>query len=177
MGNLYKRLELLANIAIIIVALLLGGVLIKRYLLPGQPGPEAPEAVRVKPGTKLSLSGLDWGKSDKTLLLVLSTNCKYCTESAPFYRRLAGQRAGRRDVRLIAVLPQGAGEAQQYLRDHDIPVDEVTQAAPGAFYARATPTLIVVDRTGSVVESWVGRLPAEEEAEVVRLLLGERSGI
>jgi hypothetical protein len=177
MSNLYKRLELLANIAIIVVALLLCGVLVKRYLLPAQPGPETPEAARVKPGTKLSSPGLDWSKSEKTLLLVLSTDCRYCTESAPFYHRLAEQRAGRQDVRLIAVLPQGVGEAQQYLGQLNIRVDEVTQAAPGAFYARATPTLIVVDKTGSVVESWVGKLPAEQEAEVVRHFLGERPGI
>ena len=172
MSDQHKRIELLANIAIIVVALLIVGVLVKRYLLPSQPAAGGIEAARVKPGTKLSLTGLDWGKSDKTLLLVLSTNCRYCTESAPFYRRLAEQRAGRQDVRLIAVLPQSVGEAQKYLGDLSVPVDEITQASPGATYARATPTLIVVDRTGSVVESWVGMLPAEKEAEVLRLFLG-----
>jgi hypothetical protein len=33
--GIFKKTELIANIAIIIVALLLGGVLIKRFLLPG----------------------------------------------------------------------------------------------------------------------------------------------
>ena len=33
--KILKKTELLANIAIIVVALVLGGVLVKRYLLPG----------------------------------------------------------------------------------------------------------------------------------------------
>lgn len=108
--------------------------------------------------------------------MVLSTNCHFCTESAPFYQRLAQQKAGRGDVRLMAVLPQSVGEAQKYLDDHGISVDEVRQAVPGAAYARGTPTLILVDRTGSVIESWVGKLPPEKEAEVLSHFLGERSG-
>jgi redoxin len=175
MGNLHKRVEFASNLGIIVVALLLGGVLVNRYLLPASSTPETIEDPRIKPGTKLSLSGLDWEKGDKTLLMVLSTSCRFCTESAPFYQRLMQQKAGRADVRLVAVLPQSVGEAQQYLSTHGISVDEIRQAAPGAAYARATPTLIIVDRTGSVIESWVGKLPAEKEAEVLSRFLGERS--
>lgn len=176
MSDKYKRVELLANIAIIVVALLIGVVLVRRYLLPVPTDVGHAEVAQVKPGTRLSLPGLDWGKSDKTLLLVLSADCRYCTESAPFYRRLAEQRGGRQDVRLIAVLPQGVGTARQYLGGLGVAVDEIAQATPAALNARATPTLIVVDRTGSVVQSWVGMLPAEKEAEVVRTLLDGRAG-
>jgi Redoxin len=177
MSDLYKRVELLANVAIIVVVLLLGGVLVKQYLLPAGPaGRDAPPA-KIKPGTKLPSAALDWGKSDKTLLLVLSTTCKYCTESAPFYRRLAEQKAGRSDVRLVAVLPQSVEESRQYLGQNNVPIEEVTQAEPAALQARATPTLILVDKTGAVVESWVGKLPAEGEAEVTRQLFGARPGV
>lgn len=172
MSDRHKRIELLANIAIIVVALLICGVLAKRYLLPSRPAIPSPEAVRAQPGTKLSVPGLDWGRSDRTLLLVLSTGCSFCTESAPFYRRLAEQRAGRQDVRLVAVLPQGVEEARRYLGGLNVAADEVLQSATGAAYTRATPHLILVDRNGSVVESWVGRLPPEQEAEVVRRFLG-----
>jgi hypothetical protein len=100
MSSLPKKVELLANIAIIIVAILLGVVLVNRYLLPASPEPNAAQAaVQIKPGMKLSFPDVNWEKSRKTLLLVLSTNCKYCTASAP--------------------------------------------------------TLIMVDNTGSIVESWI----------------------
>jgi peroxiredoxin len=177
MGNLHKRVELLSNIAIIAVAILLGILLVNRYLmLPGSPKSEPVEGARIKPGMKLSLSGVDWGRGDKTLLMVLSTNCRYCTESVPFYQRLAQQKALRKNARLIAILPQSHGEAEKYLNDHGISVDEVRQPAPGAAYARSTPTLIIVDKTGSVAGSWVGKLPPEKEAEVMRHFLGEHAG-
>lgn len=176
MNNLHKRIEIIANIGIIIVAILLGGVLVKRYLLSPSPNVEVGEDMLIKPGMKLSLPGVDWDRADKTLLMVLSTNCHFCTESAPFYQRLAQQKAGRQDVRLVAVLPQVMSDAQHYLSDHNIVVDEVRQSVPGAAYARGTPTLIMVDRTGSVVTSWIGKLPAEKEAEVLNRFLGERSG-
>jgi thioredoxin-related protein len=176
MSSLPRRVELLANIAIIIVAILLGVVVVNRYLLPASPKPKSVEAAQIKPGVKLSLSGVDWDKGGKTLLLVLSTNCHYCTESAPFYQQLARRKDGREDLRIMAVLPQNPGEAQEYLGDHGITVDEIRQAVPGALYARATPTLIIVDRSGSVVESWVGKLPPEKEAEVLNRFLGQASG-
>lgn len=168
-----KRVELLANVAIIIVALLLGAVLVKRYLLPGAPPPSPMEAARIKPGTKLSLPGVDWGGSSRTLLMALSTNCRYCTESAPFYQRLAQEKAKHEGVKLLAVLPQSVEESQKYLGDNGVKVDEVRQAAPSAVGAGGTPTLILVDDKGAVVESWVGKLPPPKEVEVMnRFLVG-----
>jgi thiol-disulfide isomerase/thioredoxin len=175
MRNLHQKVQFLANIAIIVVAILLGGVLVSRYLLPIFHKFETVEDPRIKPGTKLSLTGVDWSKSTQTLLLVLSTNCHYCTESAPFYQRLAQRKAGRQDVRVVAVLPQVVSEAQKYLGDHSVSADEVTQSAPGAVYAKATPTLILVDKTGSVLSSWVGKLPPEKEDEVLQRFLGQRN--
>lgn len=176
MTNLHRKVELLSNIGIIIVAILLGDVFINRYLLPAFVKPETAESVRIKPGMKLLLSGVDWSKSDKTLLMVLSTNCHFCTDSAPFYQQIAQQKTGRGDVRLITILPQNVSESQQYLSAHGIAVDEIRQPTRDAVYAKATPTLIIVDRTGSVIQSWVGKLPAEKEAEVMSLFLSNRSG-
>lgn len=118
---------------------------------------------------------MDWTKGGQTLLLVLSTNCHYCTESAPFYQRLAQQKAGRPDIRTVAILPQVIGESQKYLSDHSVSVDEVTQSAPGALYAKATPTLILVDKAGSVLSSWVGKLSPDKEQEVLERFLTQHN--
>lgn len=176
MSNLTKRIELLANIAIVVVAVILAVVLVQRYLLPNSRTDGAAERAQVKPGMKLSLPGVDWGKSDQTLLMVLSTTCHFCTESAPFYQRLAREKSGRGDVRLVAVLPQEVGEAQKYLNEHGISVDEVKQASLTSVSVRGTPTLIMVDRNGSVIEAWEGKLPGDKETEVLNRLRRERAG-
>jgi len=176
MSTLPKKVELLANISIVIVAILLCVVLVDRYLLPASPESNAVQAGQIKPGMKLSFPDVDWEKNRKTLLLVLSTKCKYCTESAPFYQQLVTRKGSREDVRIMAVLPQNPDEARKYLSDHGITVDQIRQAAPGTAYAKGTPTLIIVDRTGSVIESWAGKLPPEKEAEVLNHFLGDASG-
>jgi hypothetical protein len=165
MNNLSKKVELLANVVIIVVAVLLAGVLVRRYLLPQAESP--PAQARVQPGTKLSVPGVEWDKNERTLLLVLSTTCHFCTESSPFYQRLAQEKAKKGGVGLIAVLPQSVDESQKYLNGLGVSVDDVKQASLDTVQVRGTPTLIMADRTGTVVESWVGKLPAEKEVEVL----------
>lgn len=176
MSNLYKKIELLANIAIIAVALLLGAVLVNRYLLSDSKQPNIVESSRkIKPGTVLSLAGVEWGKSQRTLLMALSTTCRYCTESAPFYQKLVNERARYPNARVVAVFPQVIEEAQKYLDEHGVKVDEVRQAAPAEIGVSGTPTLILVSPTGVVVESWVGKLPSAKEVEVLNRFLVENA--
>jgi peroxiredoxin len=165
MANLHKKLELVANISIIVVAVLVGGLLVDRYLIRPSPKPEIRD-VRVKPGTKLTLTGVDWDKSNPTLLLVLSTDCRFCTESASFYQRLVLEKAKHGRGTVIAVLPQTVEVAKKYLDELSVTVDDIRQATPVSVGARATPTIVLVDRTGAVVESWVGKLPSEQESAV-----------
>jgi hypothetical protein len=175
--RILKKTELLANIAIIVVALLLGGVLVKRYLLTGN---EAAPAARIDPripaGTKASLTGVDWAKNGQTLLLVLSSDCRYCTESASFYQRLTRETAGRADVHLIALFPQEVAEGRKYLDNLGISINEIRQASPGSTGAGGTPTLILVDAQGVIKNSWVGKLSAPEESEVLNQLANKRGG-
>lgn len=177
-NGLFKKTELLANIAIIVVALLLGAVLVKRYLLPG--GDAAPTRnvdPRIPPGTKASLQGVDWAKNGQTLLLVLSRDCRFCTESAPFYQRLARETAGRTDIHLLAVFPQTVEEGKKYLEGLGVSVNEVRQASPGSTGAGGTPTLILVDSSGVVKNSWVGKLSTPEETEVLNQLAAKRASL
>lgn len=177
MREIHKKIQTISNVAIIITAILFGGVLVKSYLLPTSQRPAAVESEDVKVGTKLPLPDVDWSKSDRNLVLVLSTSCHFCSESTPFYQKLAQMKTGNGNVRLIAVLPQKVTEAQAYLSEHHISVDEVRQANPNTINVRGTPTLVLVDRNGTVVDSWKGKLPPEKETEVARRLFGENSDL
>lgn len=167
---MYKKIELLANVAIIVVALALAAVLTRQYLWPGPEPKTAPAQSAIRPGTKITLPGAAWEGNGRTLLLVLQKGCGFCTTSAPFYQRLVKEAAGRGDVRLVAVLPQGEDEGREYLKGLGVEIDDVRQASPSALGARGTPTLILVDSAGLVTDSWVGKLPPDREAEVLRRL-------
>ena len=164
-----QRLEVLTNLAIIFAAALLSVVLIKNYLLPYF-SKDGPRDFHVPAGTKVSLPGVDWSNNNQTLLLVLQKGCHFCTESAGFYQRLVRETAGRGSVHLIAVLPQESDEGKKYLDDLGVTIEEVKQAQLDSIGVQGTPTLILVNNQGVVITSWVGKLTADGEAEVLRRL-------
>lgn len=163
MSSLTRKLEVGANIAIILVALLLGAVLVKRFLLAPTPQPSR----EISAGTKVALPGVDWGKNGRTLLLVLQKGCHFCSESAPFYQRLVRETSGRPGLAVVAVLPQATDEAKQYLGELNVPVQDIRQVSLSSLGVSGTPTLLLVDSQGAVLQAWVGKLPAEQEADVL----------
>jgi thiol-disulfide isomerase/thioredoxin len=164
-NKLTKGLEVSANVAIIVVAVLLCVVLVRQQLLgSAQPGAGASRpGAAANLGAKLTLPGVDWAESKKTLVLALSSGCHFCSESAPFYQRLVKEGG----VRLIAVVPQDAAEGRAYLDRLSVPIGDVRQTPLGAIGVEGTPTLMLVDDKGVTLNSWVGKLPAGTEDEVL----------
>lgn len=173
--GIHRPIGLLKNVAVTVVAVL-GCAVLLRQLTAAPLVPRAdlsPRAV-VRPtpaiGSRLLLDGVDWSRRERTIVLVLSTSCHFCTESAPFYRRLASEARLRRGVGLVAVLPQAREQAGLYLEELGVAVDAVVQAPVGSTGARGTPTVMFVDSMGVVARAWIGRLPPESEAQVIDVL-------
>ena len=177
-----RGIEIAANLSIILVALTGATVLVKNYLLRS-PAPIAVERPTVATGrntsngrelpngpaqgTQLSVPGISWADSEETVVLALSDKCKYCTESAPFYKQLAAETAKRDGVRVVAVFPQDTNAGKKYLDDLGVVVNEVKQATLDSIGVRGTPTLVIVDKSGVVKQSWVGLLKGDRETEVL----------
>ena len=122
-------------------------------------------------GTQVSLDH-DWAQSNKTLLLVLSATCRFCDESAPFYQQLTTRFPDRQLVQFVAVFPQGVDSATKHLSDLGVRIAEVKQSRLSSLGVTGTPTLILVDASGKVIDSWVGKLsPADESAVIDRIRL------
>lgn len=169
MNKMFKGTELAANVAIILVGIFLGVVLVKNNLLQSPPAMAAPPAA-IAPGTKLSLPGVDWKTNGRTLVLALSSGCRFCTESAPFYQRLAQERAQFQNIRFVAVFPEPVEQSRKYLSDLGVTVDEVRQARLDSIGVAGTPTLIVADANGAVVASLRGKLSSDKETELMAQL-------
>ncbi|MCA1632919.1 MAG: hypothetical protein LC802_04155 [Acidobacteria bacterium] len=177
MKNLTGKIELLANVAIIIVAVLLGTVLVKSYLSPAlnQPLTGSPSTARktINKGGVINLSDINWQENGNTLLLALSSTCHFCTESGPFYQRIVRESG---NTRMIALVPQSVAEGQQYLKRLGVGIGEVRQVSLSELGLSGTPTLILVDGNGKIAEVWVGALSADKENEVISRLRVERVG-
>jgi hypothetical protein len=181
-NKLAKNIETATNLSIILVAVIGATVLVRNYLLrptaqiisaPPSAATRNPAASRDLPtgpaqGTQLSVPGVTWSDSEETVVLALSDKCKYCTESAPFYKQLAAQIAQRSGVRVLAVFPQEPNAGKKYLDDLGISVGDVKQATLDSIGVRATPTLLIVDKSGTVKQSWVGLLKGDRETEVLK---------
>ena len=170
--NISKKIELVANAAIIVVACLLGVTLIKNWLPKRTESTVQPPAdnrpIRNTTPTVSSLD-VDWKKSKLTLVLALSTQCHFCTESAPFYKGLK-----KRDgVHLVAVLPQDLSESKKYLAQLAIGVDEVRQVSLPSIGVEATPTLLLVDQQGVIKNTWRGKLSRLQESVVLDHLVAQ----
>jgi len=173
MGSATK-LETITNITTTAVGLLLALVLIKVYILPSavQRLARAPlsPSPQIGAGTNLSnmLPGVDFRQNGRTLVLAISTACHFCKESEPFYRRLRDE-VGK-GLKLVAVLPQPATEAEQYLKEQGIRVDQVQHVSLDDVGVRGTPTMLLVNEKGTVTRVWVGKIRDEEQAEVLSVL-------
>ena len=164
-NKLIRGIETSANVAILIVTILLGTVLVRQLLAGGtQTHTGAPQPGAVSDhDTKLTLPGVDWSESKRTLVLALSSTCHFCTESAPFYQRLAKEEG----VRLIAVVPQDVTEGRAYLDRVRVPIGDVRQMPLDVIGVEGTPAVFLVDNEGHVSGKWLGKLNPDGESELL----------
>ena len=164
MNNSYKRINIALNVAIVLVVVLIGVVFAKNYLRPARTTPAHPDFR----GMKVNLPDIDWAQNEQTLLLVLNEKCRFCTESAPFYQQLTEANSTNRKLRLVAVLPQDVSSSREYLRSLKAPIDDVRQSSLDEIGVEGTPTLILVNAKGEVMEAWAGKLSPEQEMDVLK---------
>jgi thioredoxin-related protein len=171
-----KWIELATNLLLVITSILLVAVLARNLLYR----PDSKQTQTASPptkdsgknnlsvGTQLRVPELQGQQGKQTLILALSTSCRYCTESAPFYRRLRAEVDSRTQV--VAVFPQTVERSRNYLTDLGVTVDQVIQSPLASISVSATPTLILVSDEGKVIDSWRGKLPVAAETEVMSRL-------
>ncbi len=134
-AGLRAKLDTAANVATICAAALVSAVLVKTYLLPAPSAQrlqaQAASQAQVGVGTsfKARLPGVNWRSNGRTLVLAISAQCHFCKDSTPFYRKL--QKEVGKSLKTVAVLPQSADEARQFLSGEGVYVDRVEQAPLG----------------------------------------------
>jgi hypothetical protein len=157
------RLEVVSNVAIVVLTVIVGAIALRTYVFPAQ------SPLELTRGTKLAIRDVQWSGQPRTLVMVLRKDCQFCSASAPFYRRLMEETA-RLGVPVIAALPDTPDAAQEYLHQLGVDVPDVRHVSLSEIGVGATPTLVLVDSRGAVKDSWVGQLAEARETEVMRSL-------
>ncbi len=167
MSNIQNRIQVLANILIIVTIASIGGVWAHRNFFDKPASSSQRELPKI--GDKVQLADVDWSRSDKNVLLVLQKNCHFCAESADFYKQLIEQ-TKHQDVNIVAVLPQEKDESAKYLNDLGIVGLEIKQSQLDSLLIAGTPTVIVANAKGEITNVWLGKLRPEEESQVLAKL-------
>ena len=162
-----NKIEVIANLTIILLAVVIGSIFVKdRFFGPGL------QMNEVKAGDNLThLDGWDWSAHDRTLMLVLRKGCHFCEDSVPFYQRLvATQREDGSTAALIAVFPDSEDAAKEVIRSQGLEIRALPGVSLEGLKVSGTPTLLLVDKSGTVLNAWIGVLSPRQELEVVKAL-------
>ncbi len=158
------RIGRLLNAAIILMFLVIAGILVKGSLT----GPPRPPTLA--PNARIFIEGIDWAKTEQTLLIAVRSGCEYCSQSGRFYRRLVGGLKGRTDVRVAAVYPDETPRGEAYLAELGLTSIESRRETLAPLGISFVPTLALVGRDGVVGKVWVGELSPKKESEVMAAL-------
>lgn len=162
-------LEVVTNIAVLLVAAVFLGNFAWNYA-HRQP------AQQLRPGLAKGksfapLHGVDYSHAPQTLLIAMNTECGYCKESIPFYQQLVSNRTEQnKNTKLIAIFPEGQDAVQQYLEENQLEIESISSADFKALNLAGTPTMVLLDSSGKVIDFWVGKIPKEAEPQVRQAL-------
>jgi hypothetical protein len=121
-------------------------------------------------GTRIRVEGVAWRGAQKNIVLVASTNCHFCKESAPFYTLLSGSAAAN-GYRFVLLLREPIEDSKPFVRELGLGSSvEFRRTDPVSIGVRMTPTLLVLSSNGVVERSWVGKLTPKQEVEVYSAL-------
>lgn len=163
MDRFRKYLEVGSNIAILLVCVVITYVAVTRFIFPK---PNDKSIIGPTVGSKLNIPEFNLGEVNQSIVLVLSTECRFCSESMPFYTQLlVAARAHR--IPVVAVLPQGVDESHVYLQAHGLDIQDIKQVQLDRIGVVATPTVLLIHGAGLVEGVWVGELSSASQAEVL----------
>src|SRR3954468_17207999 len=166
-----STLDTAANIAIILVCAIAAVVLVRNQFFPPRP-PGAPPQVEKGEQFAALKQAMPAG-ANRALFVAVSPTCHFCNDSLPFYKHLVDERNQKGSaVKFIAAVPSEdtkAPESEKFA-NAGVQPDNVVHLDFSSIKVPGTPTLMLVDNNGKVLNVWVGKLDEGSEKEVLKTL-------
>jgi thioredoxin-related protein len=166
-----SALDTVANIAIIIACVALVAMVARNMFF--QPKPAPPPGAAAKGDTLKALQAVLPSGEERVLVAAIAPGCHFCDESFPFYKTLIEQRNQKGSkVKFVTAV---SGEAQKEpeatkLTGAGITPDQMVAVDFNSIKVPGTPTLMLVDGKGKILDVWVGKLDPSGEKEVLARL-------
>jgi thioredoxin-related protein len=158
------KLEVATNVLIIIVVLLIGGTYLKSHL--------GHHDAELSVGEKINTPrGYDWHRLAPTLVVAVRDGCVYCERSYPLYKRLEDlERDNHLKAHILMVMPDDSIRAAALLSSHGITSQTIAGTPLTDIKVSGTPTLLLVDADGRLLQSWIGELNASKADALIAQL-------
>jgi peroxiredoxin len=156
--NIRANIELGINIVVAIAIVVVASAVVKRYAFSSNPT----SPPRIAKGDRLEVPNVNWEQNEKTLVFFLIKDCRYCQASAPFYRQLLAD-AAERNVKVLAILPNSAKEAKEYVQHLELPIDDLQTGSLASYKIPGAPSVLFVDKQGIVKSAWLGATQGREQ--------------
>lgn len=131
-----------------------------------QPSVEQAVGEQLDPATV----GIDFEAGARTLIMVLHSDCQFCQQSMPFYRRVL--EFDTADTQVVVATSHDDNGIDDYLASERVEPDALVFVEPRKLPVAGTPTLLLVDGQGLITHAWIGLLNGDREAEVISALFG-----
>lgn len=169
-SKLKSYLESATNGAVLLVTVLILSSFAVNYFYRGRSAPQMISGFRK--GQKISpVAGINYGDSTHTLLIAMNTQCDYCTRSIPFYNEIAKRTQNSKvPLQIVAAFPNPLEQVQKYVEQHQLNLATKNSVDMKQLNLSDTPTMILVDQGGNIIDFWVGAIPPEDQQRVLESL-------
>ena len=126
-------------------------------------------------GRRLDLPEISWPTHRRSVVLAISSHYKYCIQSTPLYRSLgsaAAAKNGPGNGALVVVTVEPVETMEAFLAQQAIVATKVLHVDFDSLKVLSTPTLLLIDAQGKVVDAFVGLLPPGKTDIPIKFLQG-----
>jgi thioredoxin-related protein len=157
-------IDKIANIALIIAC----AVVIGEYGYRQVHKPAKTHAL-FNPGERIQAAASVASGSDRSLILAVSSTCHFCKESMQTYKQVtaAAHAAG---ARIVAISSEPTITNRAFLASNGVFVDSVLTTEESGFRVPTVPSMILMRKDGSVIDSWTGLADSSLQQAALRAL-------
>ena len=162
MRETIRYIERVTYLALLVTCVIASTVLVRNAFVSRN------SAIGPKIGTRVAIPSLSWSAPNTYVVLAVSSQCRFCVESVPFYKTLSDwKQKNHSDLKLVVVSPEATGTTEEFLRSNRIIADTVVSYPLQSLGVSGTPTLMIVDSKGVLKGVHHGKLQPDEQADII----------